>query len=343
MHAALRGMYSSSLLAVFLGVAIVSCSAQQTRNVVPVQTPPTVQLGCTADGERGNNSNLKSILREVVLPALSCNVFGACPRNPATSCKQIADENPSAPSGDYWVQKCDGSVVQVYCDMSSRCCNSTAGWMRVAYVNMTNPLHQCPLGLRLVNPPVKRACEKPLGVGCFSYFYNTHYIPYTRVCGRIQAYQDGSPDAFAAYATDGSLTLDDNYLDGISLTYGLPPRKHIWSFAAAVHEVTSNQFVCPCTKNDSTYTGVVPPFIGNDYFCDTASRGNFEFRFYPDDPLWDGKGCGPTSECCQFQNPPWFCKELPEPTRENIELRNCANEHQGNEEVALEIIEIYVQ
>ncbi len=33
--------------------------------------------------------------------------------------------------------------------------------------------------------------------------------------------------------------------------------------------------------------------------------------FYNEDPLWDGAGCGPLNT---FNNPPWFYKELPEPT-----------------------------
>ena len=59
------------------------------------------------------------------------------------------------------------------------------------------------------------------------------------------------------------------------------------------------------------------------YFCDTGSRDRFQLIFYPDDPLWDGVGCGPTSTCCSFNNPPWFCKQLPQPTTDNIELRLC--------------------
>ncbi len=34
----------------------------------------------------------------------------------------------------------------------------------------------------------------------------------------------------------------------------------------------------PCTRPDFPYTGVVPPFIGQDYFCETVSRQGFSFN-----------------------------------------------------------------
>ena len=45
--------------------------------------------------------------------------------------------------------------------------------------------------------------------------------------------------------------------------------------------------------------------------------------FYECDSLWDGAGCGPLNTCCTFNNPPWFYKELPEPTTDDIEMRVC--------------------
>ncbi len=95
-------------------------------------------------------------------------------------------------------------------------------------------------------------------------------IAYSRVCGKVKAYQYYSPNAFGPYYHNRALTIDDIYVDGVSLTHGQNPRKHIWTFANAIDEVRSNEWVCPCTKTDTPYTGVVPPFVGNDYFCDTA-------------------------------------------------------------------------
>ena len=49
------------------------------------------------------------------------------------------------------------------------------------------------------------------------------------------------------------------------------------------------------------------------------------------------------STCCSFNNPPWFCKELPQPTRDDIELRLCADQATSDEDTPLEVVEIYIQ
>ena len=107
----------------------------------PVLSPPTILYGgqCAANVS-ASSADLSSLLREKVIPSLNCPLLGSCKSKPGTSCKHIAEENPNAQSGDYWVRLCDGSVVQVYCDMNSRCCNSTRGWMRAAYI----PQHHRP-------------------------------------------------------------------------------------------------------------------------------------------------------------------------------------------------------
>ena len=257
--------------------------------------------------------------------------------NPASSCKFIPQ---GSPSGHYWIQHTGTGYANLeYCDMTRTCCNSTGGWMRVANFNMTDTNQQCPSGFRLTTSP-KRTCGTP-GSSCVSTTFPLNGVKYSKVCGKIIGYQYGTPDAFGW--TRG-LTIDNGYVDGVSLTHGQTPRKHIWTFAAAVDETISNYYVCPCTKTDTPYTGRVPPFIGQDYFCDTGSRyRNQVGQFYSADPLWDGSGCGDNSSCCGFNNPPWFCKQLPQPTSDDIEMRVCVNQATSNEDVAFESVEIYVQ
>ncbi len=87
-----------------------------------------------------------------------------------------------------------------------------------------------------------------------------------------------------------------------------------------------------------------PDFVGNDYFCDTASSNKFKHgHFYADDPLWDGSGCGPGNTCCSLNNPPWFFKQLESPTNSDIEMRVCVDEAVTEEDVLIEQIEIYVR
>ena len=49
----------------------------------------------------------------------------------------------------------------------------------------------------------------------------------------------------------------------------------------------------------------------------------------------DGHGYGPQSTCCSFNYPPWFCKQLPQPTRDYIEVRLCGDESTDNEDANL--------
>ena len=146
--------------------------------------------------------------------------------------------------------------------------------------------------------------------GCSSAYLNVHGVEYSRVCGKIIGYQQKTPDAFVQYYINRSKTIDDVYVDGISLTHG-HPRNHVWTFAAALHEVLAHpSSLCPCTNINNQLTIPIPPYVGNDYFCDTASSQHHNFRLYLNDPLWDGQGCGPLNTCCSFNNPPWFMTTL---------------------------------
>ena len=268
-----------------------------------------------------------------------------------SSCKDIPENSPS---GYYWIQAKNHTIpVQVYCDMMSRnCnCNSTGGWTRIANLDMTDPNQNCPNGFRLVNrtePPL-RLCGRPGNefTGHVTATFPTHGIEYTHVCGRVIGYQFGSTDAFLAYFSSRFTPIDGCYVDGIILTHGQLPRQHVWTFAAALDEAQySSHTSCPCIRPDKPFTHSLPPFIGQDYFCDAAipSYTGQPNIFYPDNPLWDGQGCGSTSSCCEFNNPPWFCRQLPQPTTDDIELRICSSgEPITNEDTPLERIEIYVR
>ena len=255
--------------------------------------------------------------------------------NPVASCPALP---PSSASGYYWVRASNGSAVSVFCDMTRSCGGVTGGWTRVAELNMTNSSHQCPSGLRERNDSNIRTCAKnEFGVGCSSpdNFIVHPNIQYSMVCGRIVAYQFASTDAF--YDND----INSIYVDGVSLTHG-EPRQHIWTFAAARDEVAVSD--CPCLDRNSS-TDVQPPaFVGNDYFCDTGSISIFQRNtFYGDNPLWDGAGCGPESTCCSFNSPPWFYKHLPCPTTDGIEMRVCRTDVASGEDIAIELIDIYIQ
>ena len=292
---------------------------------------------------------LRSLQNDIAL--LRNPKLGQTPAYPASSCSEILAAVPSSPSGYYWLRAGDGSSIRVYCDMTRTCGGITGGWMQVANIDTTDSSHTCPQGLKTLTTPLRMCGRSITSPGCSSATFDSHGISYTRVCGKIIGYQNGSTDAFMPYSFNSMdafmpynqpLTINDTYIDGVSLTHGSKPRKHIWSFAAAIDETQTGYISskCPCNTREST---PIPPWVGNDYFCDSGAEDRWQRIFYPDDPLWDGKGCGPTSTCCSFNNPPWFSKQLPSPTTDDIEMRLCVDQPNADEDITVEKVELFVQ
>ena len=259
---------------------------------------------------------------------------------PAPSCAALP---PSSPSGYYWVRASNGSAVRVYCDMTRSCGGVTGGWMRVAELDMTNSSHQCPRGLSQRNHSKPRTCVRDIDLpGCSSILYSTASLSYSRVCGRVIAYQENTTNAFRVRG----LPISSAYVDGVSITHG-DPKEHVWTFASALAENVPNTTLsgsgCSCIGN----SGFHPPgFVSNDYFCDTGLKtfnASIPLGVLGADPLWDGEGCEPPNDCCSFNNPPWFHKQLPQPTTDDIEMRVCRDEPASEEDIAIEVVDIYIQ
>ena len=217
------------------------------------------------------------------------------------------------------------------------------GWTRIAYLNMSEATQTCPTAWRLRSSPI-RTCGRSVDSGCSSASYDSGGLTYNEVCGRLIGYQFGSTEAFWYYNNRGSVTIDSPYVDGgVSITHG-SPRQHIWTLASGHSQTATTTHDCRCNTGNE---GVgVPPWVGDDYFCDSATTvpsGSPPSNFYTEDPLWDGVGCGSTTTCCEFNNPPWFCKQLPQATSDSIEIRLCGDEHLGNEDTPIEVVEIYVR
>ena len=261
--------------------------------------------------------------------------------NPASSCHDITEDRPV---GEYWIQPGNASSpIQVYCDTSARncSCNSAGAWTRVADIDMTDPSQTCPSEFNLINrtsPPL-RTCGRPEGDHCTSKYFPVYGIEYSHVCGRVIGYQVGLTKAFHSYNVREQ-GIDSYYLSGISITHG-SPRQHVWSFVAALSDKhTSEADLCPCSRSGNSGDAAVPPFVGQDYFCDTGNDGA-PVEFHADNPLWDGQGCGGIGTCCEFNNPPWFCKQLPQPTTDDIEFRIC--ERSTFIDTPFEMAELYIK
>ena len=94
---------------------------------------------------------------------------------------------------------------------------------------------------------------------------------------------------------------------------------------------------------------VIPPFIEEDYFCESGYlySGYYDETlwniFYSNDTLWDGRDCHYSSTCCSLHNPPYFVKHLNQTTTDDLELRMCLNDPLLNDNIAVEVVEIYVK
>ena len=63
------------------------------------------------------------------------------------SCRELQEKLLITTSGYYNITQSNGRTVSVYCDMEGSNCDGNGGWMRVGYINMTQPHATCPEGL----------------------------------------------------------------------------------------------------------------------------------------------------------------------------------------------------
>ena len=257
---------------------------------------------------------------------------GLHPSYPAASCAAILQFISSSLSGHYWIRSSNGSAVHAYCDMTRSCGNITGGWTRVVELDMSNTFQRCPSSWTMTTSPA-RSCFASMPRNCTGTFFPAPGLTYNHICGRAIGYSTGSSDAFAEiFNFRNSPSIDEPYVDGISVTHG-SPRQHIWTFGVG-HGINHYiQYRCPCdSPNHALDAAPFPPsYVGSNYFCD----GNYNGA------LWDAMNC--TTNCCTFNNPPWFSVSLPAPTSDNIEVRICGDENPGNENTLLSVLQLYVQ
>ena len=254
---------------------------------------------------------------------------------PAPSCEAIFEADASCKSGFYMIGNSSVAVLS-FCQAPLTLCGVFGKWRRVAYLNMEEVRGQCPRGLREIRDDAlrKRACGRTVDNTCSPVVYQTGSEPYSQVCGRARGYQFGLMNAFGPHLSTPS--INDPYLDGISITHG-NPRQHIWSFAVRRNE--RNGRFCPCANNPNINLSL-PDFVGNSYYCESGFTNSTIGRTSWSDPLWDGEGCSVTGNmCCDRYG--WFHQTVT-PSTEPIEVRFCANQPRTYEDVYADLVEIWV-
>ena len=210
------------------------------------------------------------------------------------------------------------------------------GWEKIAFYDFSQ--QECPPDFfRLYGQFSNVSCEatntfRTTCNGSNSYYSSSLPLPvqgrsYSSVCGWVRGHGNGL--AFGN-AIACNYSLEQAYVDGVSLTHGPAGRRtHIWTFAAAYadgDQVTQRN--CDCSNTNQNWTHATPGDVGDDYFCDSndqyTERGRWEGRD-KDDDLWDGEGCGSRSSCCEWKDPPYFCKQLHNTTSEDMEIRLFSN------------------
>ena len=227
---------------------------------------------------------------------------------PAPSCRAIYLLQPYSMSGYYWVSSFDGASVRVYCEMTKFCGNVTGGLTRVAVLNDETRPSICTGDFETVNHDTRciRNTEEP---GCSHMVFPLMDMSYSHICGTVEGYWFGSPDGFSR---PYNATINDNYVDGISLAYGnTTNRIHIWTFIAdGIHNTRQN---CP---------RAVPEYVGNSYSC-----------------LIDDRLCPSTTNPCSHE----FFRNFQQAVTEDIKMRLCRDQHRGRDEgIYVGNLEIFV-
>ena len=149
---------------------------------------------------------------------------------PASSCSHIYYLREYSSDGYYWIRSREGNIVHVYCSFTS-CPRSfyyyyyyyyfysIPGRMRIAKLNKTGNFTQCFSGMKPYSVNASSCVAQSDSATCSHTIFSTHNIPYSRVCGFVRAYGVGTADGFSS----SSYSINDNYVDGISLTYGVFP------------------------------------------------------------------------------------------------------------------------
>ena len=254
------------------------------------------------------------------------------------SCKDIKAVQPNSATGYYHVNS-----RTIYCNMDTLC-NSTEGWTRLGYLDMTDATQSCPSGFRLYQSGSVRACGRMgTSASCSpSISLPTNGISYTQICGRVKGYQKGSTDAIAPNSQHNN--INSYYLDGVSITRGTP-REHVWSFISGVFSTRVHNSNCPCNTN-AFQANYVQSFIGDNYYCESGNPNTWwSNSVYTSDPLWDGQQClSYEAPCCTNPNLPWFFRDYKNvSSTEGLEMRLCGDEGWQNEDNPISQYEIYVK
>uniref|UniRef100_A0A1X7STG9 Fibrinogen C-terminal domain-containing protein n=1 Tax=Amphimedon queenslandica TaxID=400682 RepID=A0A1X7STG9_AMPQE len=277
----------------------------------------------TATSNAGAINDILLLVEDLIMLHNDSSSFSPIP----TSCQEIKNKQPNSPSGVYLLETATNGTQNIYCNMEELC-GSGGGWTRLAYLDMTDSIENCPSGFKLYQSGGVRACGRATSSegSCASVKFPSNGISYSQVCGRVVGYQYASTDAVLDVhgAPESHNDINSYYVDGVSITRG-SPRQHVWTLMAGLQGsslAADGSYVCPCASG-STQDSKIQSFVGSDYYCESGVGNLWTHILYTSDPLWDGKGCGSIeTACCNVPSIPWFHKDYGvTTTTDYLELR----------------------
>ena len=117
-------------------------------------------------------------------------------------------------------------------------CDGEGGWTRIGHLNMSQSGATCPTGLTQKNytninhPLCGRLATGPY---CALTNFSSNGLTYNKVCGQVRGYQFSKTRAFTFFQ-ESDLISENFTVDGVSITHGSNPRKHIWTYVAGRRE-----------------------------------------------------------------------------------------------------------
>ena len=207
-----------------------------------------------------------------------------------------------------------------------------SGWKVAVYRDFRDPNTPCPDEWeQTMYDERPHTCGKRTGGGgCdFTIFPETEGLEYSKVCGRIKAYQFGTPDA-------SSSNLIIHFSSAPSLG------NVIWAFAAGTTQSQADGSLvsarCPCDGGDEFD-------VDDILFCESLIKDDtpgvkFNNHFFSNNVLWDDVGCSSSGDCCSKFVGPYFIRHLQFTVTDPIGVHICTNDRSN---FAIELIEIYVQ